>query len=240
MEFFAHFAKKSLACQAQQACTAHRQPKLFPNGEEKKLSLDTILLINHTLTDEQIKLFCQTISENIKELFVLPAQIRRVKQLLFHTNIKIGSFIDYPLASGTKEKNAFEIAHTIKEGADVLEIFLPLIQIKTQNWRALYKEIALYNSITHTHVEVRYAIIHEEITELEKIYLARNMNALGIHAGAIHFENTNDALHVAELFQFEAPNNFQMNMNIQHLDLRKVERLHEKGVKNVGSIITSI
>lgn len=67
----------------------------------------SLRLLDPTLTDWDFKDLLLTLPEQkIKEIVVLPSYLRRAKQLLSLTDIKIGTVIDYPLGAGTLGKKS--------------------------------------------------------------------------------------------------------------------------------------
>ncbi|MEQ2877729.1 deoxyribose-phosphate aldolase [Enterococcus asini] len=170
----------------------------------------------------------------VQEVVVLPTNVRRAKQLLAPTAIKIGTVVDYPLGSGTVAKKAFEAGHAFQEGADFIELSVNSYTLLEQATLVAQLEDTL-RGIAVTWGEIRTRVAAEQLTEIKKLAILPRMGELGwkclvLDEGA----SVADALHDAETFSFDGGEKLQLQLNLTEASVTVLRDLVKNGVTRVG------
>lgn len=196
----------------------------------------SLRLLDATMKDWEFKdLLVKLRKENqIREVVVLPNQLRRAKQLLAQTQIKIGTVVDYPLGSGTVAKKAFEAGRSFQEGADFLELSVTSFTLLEQPQLVQDLEAAL-RGISLAWGEIRTRVAADQLTEIKKLALLPRMNELGWQWLVLE-EGTSfaDALHDAETFSFDGGDKLQLQVNLEEVTATDIQTLVKKGVSRIG------
>lgn len=172
--------------------------------------------------------------KHVQEVVVLPSQLRRAKQLLAQSSIKIGTVVDYPLGSGTVAKKAFEAGRSFQEGADFLEVSVTSFTILEQPQLVQELEAAL-RGISLAWGEIRTRVAADQLTEIKKLALFPRMNELGwkwiILEEGTSFE---DALHDTETFSFDGGDKLQLQVNLEEVTAAQIQTLVKRGASRIG------
>ncbi len=173
-------------------------------------------------------------TSGIREVIVLPANLRRVKQLLAGTGIRIGTVIDYPLGCGTVAKKAFEVGHSFQDGAEFLELSISSDILLHQP--AMIRELDLALSpLSIAWGEIRTRVDSRELPELTKIDLAAAMRELGwswlvLGEGA----DIETAKHDATTFEYDGGKKLRLQVNLESATQEELQELLLRGVDRVG------
>lgn len=172
--------------------------------------------------------------KQVQEVVVLPANLRRAKQLLAPTKIKVGTVVDYPLGSGTVAKKAFEAGHAFQEGADFIELSVNSYTLLEQESVVTQLEDTL-RGIAVTWGEIRTRVAADQLTEIKKLAIVPRMRELGWQCLVLD-EGTSfaDALHDAETFSFDGGENLQLQLNLTQASVSLLQDLLKNGVTRVG------
>lgn len=172
--------------------------------------------------------------KQVQEVVVLPANLRRAKQLLAPTTIKIGAVIDYPLGSGTVAKKAFEAGQAFQEGADFIELSVNSYTLLEQADLVAQLEDTL-RGIAVTWGEIRTRVAAEQLTEIKKLAILPRMRELGWKCLVLEEGNSAaDALHDAETFSFDGGKHLQLQLNLEQASFSQLQSLLKTGVTRVG------
>ena len=121
-------------------------------------------LIDHTLlrpdaTDVDITLLCEeAIEHGFFSVCVHPLFVRRSRQILSASKIKISAVIGFPLGTNTSNVKQYEALEAVFSGADELDIVMNTGFVKSNNWEAVEREVSDIVTITP-------GIIHKIIIE---------------------------------------------------------------------------
>jgi len=125
---------------------------------------NTARLIDHTLlrpdaTDSDIMLLCEeAVEHGFFSVCIHPSFVRRSKQILSASKIKISTVIGFPLGANTSHVKQYEALEAVLSGADELDIVINTGFVKSNNWKAAEKELADIMTITR-------GVIHKIIIE---------------------------------------------------------------------------
>jgi hypothetical protein len=200
----------------------------------------SVRLLAADLTDWYLKdvlMDCQ--QTTVKEIVVLPAAIRRAKQLAQTSDIQIGGVIDYPLAQGTTAKVAFEIGRAFMDGADFLEVWLPA-SLLLHNSRGFEELIEMIRSLTLTGGEIRLALQTESMNELTKIQVAQQLKAQNWPSIVLGQETPlADAIHDVTLFALDGGDQLMIQSNPEAIDGAAYDQLAAAGASKVSIPFTA-
>ncbi|WP_122645786.1 deoxyribose-phosphate aldolase [Enterococcus mediterraneensis] len=193
----------------------------------------SLRLLDPTLTDWDFKDLLLTLPEQkIKEIVVLPSYLRRAKQLLSLTDIKIGTVIDYPLGAGTLGKKAFEVGQAFQDGADFLEL---TVNAETLLGSEITELESSLGSLALAWGEIRLKINTGDMKELTKIESAERIKKLGWKRVVLDGIKTSEAaLHDAEIFEYDGGKQLAVQINLQSADPETIKELSAQGVDYFG------
>lgn len=207
--------------------------------EEKLVKISDVVslrILDPAMRDWELKdaLTAARQQPGLQEIVVLPVHLRRAKQLLLGTDIRLGAVVDYPLGCGTVAKKAFEVGKSFQEGADFLELTVNGDALLQQPEMAAELERALV-PLASAWGEIRTRLDSREITELTKIYLGRAMKEWGwpclVLGQGTSIEN---ALHDATTIAYEGGDKLKLQINLERITPEDLQELVNRGVARVG------
>ncbi|MFV0557306.1 MAG: deoxyribose-phosphate aldolase [Enterococcus sp.] len=194
-------------------------------------------VLDAAMTDWAFKDLLLALPEkNIKEIIVLPSYLRRAKQLLARTAIKIGAVVDYPLGAGTISKKAFEVGQLFQQGADFLEVTISeeLLLHQTAELDQFQTNI---HPLTLVWGEVRMHLVTDQMKELAKISCAQKINRLGWKTISLGQKlSIKQALHDSVIFEYDGGKNLAIQLNLDYLDFQELAELLQTKVQKIGLI----
>lgn len=170
----------------------------------------------------------------LKELIVLPAYLRRARQLLAGSQIKVGAVIDYPLGNGTVAKKAFEVGKAFQEGADFVELTLCVDVLLHDDVLVKRIEVAL-RPLALAWGDVRIRVEARKLKELTKVELSERVRKLGWQFLVLAKGNNIDtAKYDATLFSYDTSKQLKLQINLEACSDLDIQELVMRGVKKVG------
>ncbi|KAF1292817.1 deoxyribose-phosphate aldolase [Candidatus Enterococcus leclercqii] len=202
----------------------------------KVSELVSLRVVDPALKEWDLKDLMDEIRQTVglQEIVVLPANLRRVKQLLSGTGIRIGAVVDYPLGCGTVAKKAFEVGRSFQDGADFLELSISSDMLLHQP--AMIRELDMTLSpLAIAWGEIRTRVDSRELPELTKINLAAEMKRLGwswlvLGEGA----DLETAKHDATTFEYDGGKQLRLQVNLETATQNELQELVLRGVNRVG------
>jgi len=132
------------------ALTGHHLvfPELQPVPYQAEIPADLATVIDHTLlrpeaTYEQVKLELELArGYRFASVCLHPRYVSLAADLLSGTGIKVCTVIGFPLGSNTTLTKVYETRDALADGADELDMVLPLGALKSGDYYSVYEDIA--------------------------------------------------------------------------------------------------
>ncbi|NLY78127.1 MAG: deoxyribose-phosphate aldolase [Tissierellia bacterium] len=104
-------------------------------------------MIDHTLlkpeaTEDMIEKLCSEAKEyGFAAVCVNPYYVKKAKELLEGSNVKVATVIGFPLGANVKEVKAFEARKAIEDGAEELDMVINIGALKDGNYEIVKEDI---------------------------------------------------------------------------------------------------
>lgn len=99
-------------------------------------------LLKPTATMANIELLCEeAIQYGFAAVCVPPMFVKKAKELISGTNIKLATVIGFPFGYSVLEAKLSETVLAIVDGADELNVVINLVALKNKDWQYLAKEL---------------------------------------------------------------------------------------------------
>lgn len=197
-----------------------------------KIKMDRLsaLLMNPLLSNQQFTEEIIFLKEfNIHSVFVLPVNVERTKQLLRGTSIKVGTFIDYPLANGTMSKKIFEAVQVINQGASNV-----LITVTPHQLAMFDKEhFNAFRQLSFGASNIGFFIDIEQLDEPAKKELIMNLSAQRLDYLALEMDK-NQALVDMNVVSVSRKENANIQIDLHDPTLLEIELLLKTGATTVA------
>lgn len=135
--------------------------------------MDLSKYIEHTLLkpdikeEELIKLFEEAKKFNFKGVCVNGINVKKAKDFLKNTNIKVVTVVGFPLGACISEVKAFEAEKAVEDGADEVDMVISIQAIKNKDYEYALNDIkTVKNAIGNTLLKV---IIETDLLTKEEI-----------------------------------------------------------------------
>lgn len=193
----------------------------------------SLRILDAAMTDWDFKDYLLQLSEEkIKEIVVLPSYLRRAKQLLSFTDIKIGTVIDYPLGVGTTGKKAFEVGQAFRDGADFLELTISPVILLGAEAEELSDAL---RALAVAWGEIRLQLDTTGMKELTKIECAQRIKKLGWRYVVLGEASTiEEAVHNATIFEYDGGKQLILQINVEKADPAIITELVQQGINYFG------
>lgn len=132
-------------------------------------------MIDHTLlkseaTEEMIKNLCNEAKKyNFAAVCVNPFYIKRAKEFLKDSDVKIATVIGFPLGANIKEVKAFETTKAIEDGADEVDMVINIGALKNKDYDIVRDDISAVVEAAKDKAIVKVIIETCLLTDEEKI-----------------------------------------------------------------------
>ncbi|MEI5995061.1 deoxyribose-phosphate aldolase [Candidatus Enterococcus mansonii] len=199
---------------------------------ELKLQKLSVMLVDPSITDQQFTeeiLFLKAFP--IRSIFVLPYNVSRAKQLLTGTMIQVGSFVDFPLGSGTLAKKAFETGQVYRDGAT--EVFVTMAP----------DQLAFYANQTYQALEqlsfgrnaLGFFLDSNKLTDNQKQVLTTKLGELNISVVSLGLDLTMEqAIYDMSIFRTVRRKQMSFQVNVKAPTLLEIELLFQAGASQIG------
>ena len=135
--------------------------------------MDLSKYIEHTLLkpdikeEELIKLFEEAKKFNFKGVCVNGINVKKAKDFLKNTNIKVVTVVGFPLGACISEVKAFEAEKAVEDGTDEVDMVISIQAIKNKDYEYALNDIkTVKNAIGNTPLKV---IIETDLLTKEEI-----------------------------------------------------------------------
>lgn len=132
-------------------------------------------MIDHTLlkpeaTETMIEKLCNEAMEyGFKAVCVNPYFVKKAKELLNGTNVKVATVIGFPLGATLKEVKAFEATESIKNGADEVDMVINIGALKNKDYDVVKEDIEAVVEAAKDKAIVKVIIETCLLTDEEKV-----------------------------------------------------------------------
>lgn len=195
----------------------------------------SLRILDHEMTDWAFKdtLMDLPLAE-LKEVIVLPANLRRTKQLLAKYPVRVGTVVDYPLGAGTIAKKAYEVGNSFQNGADFLEMTLNL-ETLLHHPADLQEIQKTMGSLSLAWGEIRIRVSSEGLKELTKIEIAQRFKEMGWpHVVIEGGDRLETAVHDATILEFDGGKQLTIQVVLQQTTAKDIQVLLASGADKVA------
>lgn len=105
-------------------------------------------LIDHTLlrpdaTETEIVQLCKEAEKyGFYSVCIHPFYVKKAREILARTDIRISTVTGFPLGMTLPQAKIYEAIESVMRGADELDIVMNISQAKSNNWKAVEREIS--------------------------------------------------------------------------------------------------
>lgn len=176
-------------------------------------------MIDHTLlkpeaTEEMIENLCKEAKENgFAAVCVNPFYVKKAKELLEGTEVKVATVVGFPLGANVKEVKAFEAKKAIEDGADEIDMVINIAALKNGQWAYLESEVKHILDACHKNGKILKLIIEsgiltdEEIIRCCEVYGSLGVDFLKTSTG---YAPQNATTHAVSLMREHLPQNIRI------------------------------
>lgn len=144
-------------------------------------------MIDHTLlkpeaTEEMIENLCKEAKENgFAAVCVNPFYVKKAKELLEGTEVKVATVVGFPLGANVKEVKAFEAKKAIEDGADEIDMVINIGALKNGDYEIVKEDIKAVVDEAKGKAIVKVIIETCLLTDEEKIKACELAKEAGAH-----------------------------------------------------------
>jgi deoxyribose-phosphate aldolase len=143
-------------------------------------------LIDHTLlkadaSQEEIAQLCyEARTHHFASVCVNPAHVRLSAQLLKGSDVAVCTVVGFPLGATPPTVKAYETQQAIRDGATEIDMVINIGALKSQDYRAVYEDIAAVVRAAHAGNAIVKVIIEAALlTDEEKVVASQLSKAAG-------------------------------------------------------------
>jgi deoxyribose-phosphate aldolase len=192
-------------------------------------------------TIEDIEIFCRDAKmQKATGITVPPLFVRKAKELLGDTAVKISTVIGFPLGWSVIESKVAESVLAIIDGADELEVVANITAIKNNDWQYLAKELNTLLTVVRkqqkqiTIVLEAVQIDKEDITRCCDLYGAAGIDCLGLSTGFVDrlpsFETVRSVRH-------QLADAVSIKISGRSLDKTSIEDYRQAGADHINVLV---
>jgi deoxyribose-phosphate aldolase len=149
-------------------------------------SLDIARMIDHTLlkadaSQDQIAQLCyEARTYHFASVCVNPAHVKLCAQLLKGSDVAVCTVVGFPLGATPATVKAFETQQAIRDGASEIDMVINIGALKSQDYAAVYEDIASVVRAAHAGNAIVKVIIEAALlTDEEKVVASQLSKAAG-------------------------------------------------------------
>jgi len=144
-------------------------------------------MIDHTLlkpeaTEEMIEKLCYEAKENgFAAVCVNPFYVRKAKELLKGTDVKVATVVGFPLGANVKEVKAYETKKAIEDGAEEIDMVINIGALKNSDYETVKEDIEAVVEEAKGKAIVKVIIETCLLTDEEKVKACELSKKAGAH-----------------------------------------------------------
>jgi len=144
-------------------------------------------MIDHTLlkpeaTEDMIKKLCDEAKEyGFVAVCVNPFYVKKAKELLEGTNVKVATVVGFPLGANVKEVKAFETKKAIEDGAEEIDMVINIGALKNKDYETVKEDIKAVVEAAGDKAIVKVIIETCLLTDEEKVKACELAKESGAH-----------------------------------------------------------
>lgn len=199
--------------------------------------IDHTILKPTTLVSDIIKLCNEAIEYNFAAVCVPPPFVKKSKELLKDTNIKVATVTGFPFGYSAVEAKLAEILLSIVDGADELDVVINFLAIKNNDWDYVANEINYIMPIIKANGKIIKVIIEsgvlteEEIIKCCTLYGVAGIDYLKTSTG---YAEKGATVETVKLMRKHLPANIQIKASGGIRDYIFAKQLIEAGATRLG------
>jgi deoxyribose-phosphate aldolase len=199
--------------------------------------IDHTLLKPTTLLTDIQTICSEAIDHKFAAVCIPPPMIKKSKELLLGTNVKVATVIGFPFGYSAVEAKIAEILLAIVDGADELDMVINLIALKNNDWEYLANEINHIMPIIRSKNKVIKIIIEsgilteEEIRKCCELYGAASIDFLKTSTG---YAEKGASVEAVQLFRKHLPAHVAIKASGGIRDYQFAKQLVDAGATRIG------
>jgi deoxyribose-phosphate aldolase len=144
-------------------------------------------MIDHTLlkpeaTEDMIEKLCNEAKENgFAAVCVNPFYVKKAKELLKGTEVKVATVVGFPLGANVKEVKAFEAKKAIEDGAEEIDMVINIGALKNRDYKTVKEDIKAVVEEARGKAIVKVIIETCLLTDEEKVKACELAKEAGAH-----------------------------------------------------------
>ncbi|MFS8541725.1 MAG: deoxyribose-phosphate aldolase [Tissierellales bacterium] len=144
-------------------------------------------MIDHTLlkpeaTEDMIEKLCNEAKENgFAAVCVNPFYVKKAKELLKGTEVKVATVVGFPLGANVKEVKVFEAKKAIEDGAEEIDMVITIGALKNRDYKTVKEDIKAVVEEARGKAIVKVIIETCLLTDEEKVKACELAKEAGAH-----------------------------------------------------------
>ena len=173
--------------------------------------IESVLSDPLTTVDDIQQLCHLAIANNFAAISIPPLFVKKAKEFLAGTNVKVATVVGYPYGYNAIEAKLAEILLAIVDGVDELEMMINITALKNNDWQYLAQEINTITKVTkaqHKPLKVcleAALLTREEIKKCCDIYGVAGVDAVITSTGFTDHAIAEDVSYIRECLADSIP-----------------------------------
>lgn len=200
-------------------------------------------MIDHTLlkpeaTEEMIENLCKEAKENgFAAVCVNPFYVKKAKELLEGTEVKVATVVGFPLGANVKEVKAFEAKKAIEDGADEIDMVINIGALKNGDYEIVKEDIKAVVDEAKGKAIVKVIIETCLLTDEEKIKACELAKEAGAHyvKTSTGFNKAGATVEDVKLMKETIGENMKIKASGGIRDYETAKAMIDAGVSRIGA-----
>lgn len=200
-------------------------------------------MIDHTLlkpeaTDKMIENLCNEAIENgFAAVCVNPFYVKKAKELLEGTDVKVATVVGFPLGANVKEVKAFETKRAIEDGAEEIDMVINIGALKSKDYVTVKEDIRAVVEAAGDKAIVKVIIETCLLTDEEKVKACELAKEAGAHyvKTSTGFSKSGATVEDVKLMKETVGENMKVKASGGIRDYKTAKAMVDAGASRIGA-----
>lgn len=200
-------------------------------------------MIDHTLlkpeaTDKMIENLCNEAKVNgFAAVCVNPFYVKKAKELLEGTDVKVATVVGFPLGANVKEVKAFETKRAIEDGAEEIDMVINISALKSKDYVTVKEDIRAVVEAAGDKAIVKVIIETCLLTDEEKVKACELAKEAGAHyvKTSTGFSKSGATVEDVKLMKETVGENMKVKASGGIRDYKTAKAMVDAGASRIGA-----
>ncbi len=200
-------------------------------------------MIDHTLlkpeaTDKMIENLCNEAKVNgFAAVCVNPFYVKKAKELLEGTDVKVATVVGFPLGANVKEVKAFETKRAIEDGAEEIDMVINIGALKSKDYVTVKEDIRAVVEAAGDKAIVKVIIETCLLTDEEKVKACELAKEAGAHyvKTSTGFSKSGATVEDVKLMKETVGENMKVKASGGIRDYKTAKAMVDAGASRIGA-----